>query len=97
MGKGSRKFMGFLWALIIAIVSFFVIFFFFPDVSLKFFGTAGRVNKEKVSQAMNEAQDELKDALDIPKTVGEQVGSFIDKTIDAASDTLNEIDSSIGK
>ncbi|MBO4717668.1 MAG: hypothetical protein J5599_07195 [Spirochaetales bacterium] len=63
MGKGSRKFMGFLWALIIAIVSFFVIFFFFPDVSLKFFGTAGRVNKEKVSQAVDNAVNTVGDAV----------------------------------
>ncbi|MBR5099242.1 MAG: hypothetical protein IK091_08480 [Spirochaetales bacterium] len=63
MGKGSRKFMGFLWALIIAIVSFFVIFFFFPDVSLKFFGTAGRVNKEKVSQAVDNAVNSVGDAV----------------------------------
>ena len=63
MGKGSRKFMGFLWALIIAIVSFFVIFFFFPDVSLKFFGTAGRVNKEKVSQVVDNAINTMGDAV----------------------------------
>ena len=63
MGKGSHKFMGFLWALIIAIVSFFVIFFFFPDVSLKFFGTAGRVNKEKVSQAVDNAVNTVGDAV----------------------------------
>ena len=63
MGKGSRKFMGFLWALIIAIVSFFVIFFFFPDVSYKFFGTAGRVNKEKVSQAVDNAVNTVGDAV----------------------------------
>ena len=55
--------MGFLWALIIAIVSFFVIFFFFPDVSLKFFGTAGRVNKEKVSQVVDNAINTMGDAV----------------------------------
>ena len=63
MGKGSRKFMGFLWALIIAVVSFFVIFFFFPDVSYKFFGTAGRVNKEKVNQVVDEAVNTVEDAV----------------------------------
>lgn len=55
--------MGFLWALIIAIVSFFVIFFFFPDVSLKFFGTAGRVNKEKVSQVVDNTVNSVGDAV----------------------------------
>ena len=63
MGKGSRKFMGFLWALIIAVVSFFVIFFFFPDVSYKFFGTAGRVNKEKVNQVVAEAVNTVEGAV----------------------------------
>ena len=63
MGKGSRKFMGFLWALIIAVVSFFVIFFFFPDVSYKFFGTAGRVNKEKVNQVVDEAVNTVEGAV----------------------------------
>ena len=55
--------MGFLWALIIAVVSFFVIFFFFPDGSYKFFGTAGRVNKEKVNQVVDEAVNTVEDAV----------------------------------
>ena len=55
--------MGFLWALIIAVVSFFVIFFFFPDVSYKFFGTAGRVNKEKVNQVVDEAVNTVEGAV----------------------------------
>ena len=75
MGKGSRKFMGFLWALIIAIVSFFVIFFFFPDVSYKFFGTAGRVNKEKVNQVVDEAVN----------TVGDAVTEAAKEAVDAVS------------
>ena len=75
MGKGSRKFMGFLWALIIAVVSFFVIFFFFPDVSYKFFGTAGRVNKEKVNQVVDEAVN----------TVGDAVTEAAKEAVDAVS------------
>lgn len=75
MGKGSRKFMGFLWALIIAVVSFFVIFFFFPDVSYKFFGTAGRVNKEKVNQVVDEAVS----------TVGDAVTEAAKEAVDAVS------------
>jgi len=81
MGKASRKFAGFLWALIIAIVSFFVIFFFFPDVSYKFFGTAGRVNKEKVSKAVDEAVS----------TVGEVVSEAAKDAISNAAEKASEV------
>ncbi|MBQ3317739.1 MAG: hypothetical protein II883_06830 [Spirochaetales bacterium] len=81
MGKASRKFAGFLWALIIAIVSFFVIFFFFPDVSYKFFGTAGRVNKEKVSKAVDEAVS----------TVGEAVSEAAKDAISNAAEKASEV------
>ncbi|MBR4477709.1 MAG: hypothetical protein IKO96_03665 [Spirochaetales bacterium] len=81
MGKASRKFAGFLWALIIAIVSFFVIFFFFPDVSYKFFGTAGRVNKEKVSKAVDEAVS----------TVGEAVSEAAQDAISNAAEKASEV------
>ena len=81
MGKASRKFTGFLWALIIAIVSFFVIFFFFPDVSYKFFGTAGRVNKEKVSKAVDEAVS----------TVGEAVSEAAKDAISNAAEKASEV------
>ena len=79
MGKASRKFTGFLWALIIAIVSFFVIFFYFPDVSYKFFGTAGRVNKEKVSKAVDDAVS----------TVGEAVSEAAKEAISTATDAIS--------
>lgn len=81
MGKASRKFAGFLWALIIAIVSFFVIFFFFPDVSYKFFGTAGRVNKEKVNKAVDEAVS----------TVGEAVSEAAKDAISNAAEKASEV------
>ena len=81
MGKASRKFAGFLWALIIAIVSFFVIFFFFPDVSYKFFGTAGRVNKEMVSKAVDEAVS----------TVGEAVSEAAKDAISNAAEKASEV------
>ena len=81
MGKASRKFAGFLWALIIAIVSFFVIFFFFPDVSYKFFGTAGRVNKEKVSKAVDEAVS----------TVGEAVSEAAKDAVSNAAEKASEV------
>lgn len=76
MSKGSRKFVGFLWALIIAIVSFFVIFIFFPDVSTKFFGVS--VNKENARKAIDSAASEIKDAAGIAETVGDKAKDLID-------------------
>jgi hypothetical protein len=62
MSKGSRKFVGFLWALIIAIVSFFVIFIFFPDVSNKFFGVSMK-HPEKIGEAVTNAAENVADAV----------------------------------
>ena len=61
MGKGARKFTGFLWAMILAIVSFFIIFIFFPDVSNKFFGVS--IKPEKVSEAVDSAVDTVTDTV----------------------------------
>ena len=52
--KGTRKISGFLWAMAIAVVSFFVIFLFFPDVSYKFFGVSV---KQPVGKTVSEAAD----------------------------------------
>ena len=60
MAKGARKFTGFLWAMLIAIVSFFIIYIFFPDVSLKFFGVC--MDKDKAAAAVTQAVDEFSDA-----------------------------------
>ena len=69
MGKGTRKLTGFLWAMIIAIVSFFIIFIFFPDVSHKFFGTAIR-DPKKIGQAVESGLDNAADAIsDAAETV----------------------------
>lgn len=72
MGKATRKLTGFLWALILAIVSFFVIFFFFPDVSHKFFGTSIRKS----------------DVEDAKKAVEKTVSDVADKAVDAATGAL---------
>lgn len=67
MGKGTRRLTGFLWAMIIAVVSFFVIFIFFPDVSYKFFGTAIRDPKkigEAVESGLENAAGAISDAAE---------------------------------
>ena len=61
MGKGARKFTGFLWAMIIAIVSFFIIFIFFPDVSNKFFGVS--IKPEKVAEVVDTTVETVKDTM----------------------------------
>jgi hypothetical protein len=61
MGKGARKFTGFLWAMIIAIVSFFIIFIFFPDVSNKFFGVS--IKPEKVAEVVDTTVETVKDTV----------------------------------
>ena len=58
-----------------------MIFFFFPDVSYKFFGTAGRVNKEKVSKAVDEAVS----------TVGEAVSEAAKDAISNAAEKASEV------
>lgn len=58
MSKGSRKLVGFLWAIIIAVISFFVIYIFFPDVSTKFFGVSMK-NPERIGQAVSNAAESV--------------------------------------
>ena len=62
MSKGSRKLVGFIWALIIAIVSFLVIYIFFPDVSNRFFGV-GMKHPEKIGQAVTSAAENVADTV----------------------------------
>ncbi len=80
MGKGARKFTGFLWAMILAIVSFFVIFIFFPDVSNKFFGVS--VKPEKVAEVVDSAVSSATDAVTekITDTVSDAVTSVVENT-----------------
>ena len=79
MGKGARKLTGFLWALLIAAVSFFVIFIFFPDVSNRFFGVS--IKGEDVQKVVKE----------IGNTVNEKVSEAVDKVSDAVTEKLPEI------
>ena len=76
MGKGARKLTGFLWALLIAILSFFIIFVFFPDVSNRFFGVS--IKGEDVQRVVKEIGD----------TVNEKVSDAVDKAVDRVSDTV---------
>ncbi|MBR2282438.1 MAG: hypothetical protein IJ863_07455 [Spirochaetales bacterium] len=76
MGKGARRFTGFLWAMIIAIVSFFVIFIFFPDVSNKFFGVS--VRPEKVSEVVDSAVSSVSEA--VSEKVSQTVSNVVENS-----------------
>ena len=78
MAKGVRKLTGFLWALLIAILSFFIIFIFFPDVSNRFFGVS--VRGEDIQRVMKEAGDKA----------GEVINTTVDKVSDAAVEVVKE-------
>ena len=78
MSKGSRKLVGFLWAIIIAIVSFFVIYIFFPDVSTKFFGVSMK-NPERIGQTVTSAAESVAGA------VSNAAGSVAETVTDAVN------------
>ena len=84
--KGTRKITGFLWAMAIAVVSFFVIFLFFPDVSFKFFGVSIR---QPVGKTISEATGKVVDA--VTDTVTDAVSSAVNNAVtDAVSDAVSE-------
>ena len=78
MAKGARKLTGFLWALLIAILSFFIIFIFFPDVSNRFFGVS--VRGEDIERVVKEAGDT------ITMKTGEVITSTVEKMTDSAAE-----------
>lgn len=78
MAKGVRKLTGFLWALIIAVLSFFIIFIFFPDVSNKFFGVS--VRGEDIQRVVKEAEN----------TITEKAGEVITNTVEKVTDVAAE-------
>ncbi len=83
MGKGSRKFTGFLWAMLIAMVSFFIIFIFFPDVSVKFFGVSMK-DPQRVGQVVSETVQNVTDAA--AEKVSDAMDTIVDKTLDSISE-----------
>ena len=78
MAKGARKLTSFLWALLIAILSFFIIFIFFPDVSNRFFGVS--VKGEDIQKAMKQVGD----------TVTEKVSEAAEKVAESAVEAVTE-------
>ena len=94
MAKGSHKMNGFLWALIIAVVSFFVIFLFFPDVSYKFFGVSVKQPVGKtVSEAAGKMADKVSESVTnaVSSAVSNAVSDISDAVTDAVSDAVSNI------
>lgn len=95
MAKGIRKITSFLWAMLVAILSFFIIFIFFPDVSNKFFGVS--IKGEDVQKVVTEVTDSVKDKATqaitdtINDTVDQVVNQVVQETTDSVAETLNRL------
>ena len=89
--KGTRKITGFLWAMAIAVVSFFVIFLFFPDVSYKFFGVSIR---QPVGKTISEATGKVVDA--VTDTVTDAVSSVVNNAVtEAVTDAVSDVSKTV--
>ena len=89
--KGTRKISGFLWAMAIAVVSFFVIFLFFPDVSYKFFGVSV---KQPVGKTVSEAADKMINT--VTDTVTDAVSSAVNNAVtDAVADAVSDVSNTV--
>jgi len=73
MSKSGRKISGFFKAMLLAIVSFFVIFLFFSDVSEKLFGTSIKGSPE-IAQKAGEMLDETQKKL--TETVNDKITNY---------------------
>lgn len=80
MSKSGRKISGFLKAMLLAIISFFVVFFFLPDTSEKLFGVSIKSSPE-VTQKAEELVDEAIDK-------GSEIVSGV--VTDAVQDKINK-------
>jgi len=90
MTKGGRKISGFFKAMLLAVLSFFVLFLFFPDVSESLFGVSLRGTpelKEKVTEKVEEMAGQATDAAsDAMKNV---VQTTTNKVSDIVSDSVS--------
>lgn len=77
--KTGRKISGFFKALLLAIISFFVIFLFFSDASEKFFGTSVK-NPKKVGEAVQKGVENAAD----------KVSDATDKVVDTVTDVVSD-------
>ena len=89
--KGVGKFRSFLWAMILAVVSFFVIFLFFPDVSNKFFGVSV---KQPVGKTVSEATEKVVDK--VSDAVNDAVSSAVTSAVtEAVTDAVSDVSQTV--
>ena len=74
MSKSGRKISGFLKAMLLAVITFFVVFFFLPDTSERLFGVSIKSSPEVTKKA----EELVEDAKD---TVSETVTNVVKDTI----------------
>lgn len=81
--SAKHKIAGFLTAIIIAIVSFFVIYLFIPEFSEKYLGTSLKSDKYAKKTVLEKSEDLLKttgkEAAGTLSTVSDRLGDFFGK------------------
>lgn len=79
----KHKFTGFLAAIAIAIISFFVIYLFIPEFSEKYLGTSLRSDRYAKKTVLEKSEDLLKktekEATSTLSTVSDRLGEFFGK------------------
>ena len=92
MSKSGRRISGFFKAMLLAVLGFFVIFLFFPDLSESLFGVSLRGTPElteKVTEKVGEVAGSAVDAAtDVVKDV---VQSTTNAVSDVVSDTVSSV------
>ncbi len=78
MSKSGRKISGFFKAMLLAVISFFVVFFFLPDTSERLFGVSIKSSPE-VTKKAEELVEDAKEA--VSETVSEAVKDTINKNL----------------
>lgn len=92
MSKSGRRISGFFKAMLLAVLSFFVVFLFFPDVSESLFGVSLRGNPELVDQVTRKAGDIAGSVVDTAvDTAKDLAKDATDVAVDAVSNTVSGI------
>lgn len=96
MSKGTRKITGFLWAMLLAVLSFFVIFIFFQDVSEKAFGVS--MDRQKIDRFIKNTTEKLAEDLFGPldKGIKDKLSSlfteYVAESLNSSSRSLSNLD-----